>query len=165
MQLTCRMAFCVFCSILTDRKMREITFSPLFIPLPRLTYRPNLRSTNTAAQTRMLPVFFGFNGNDLMLILKLQLPSVGGQLPEPPPLSALPPSVPAANNPIYRPATPLLRHTLYKLQQRFLLHLICLSTHVLARFIAPDRGKFLPKFPLAKPTRESYRLEEEQLLP
>ena len=59
----------------------------------------------------------------------------------------------------------LLRHTLYKLQQRFFLHLICHSTPVRARFIAPNRGKFLPKFPLAKPTGESYRLEEEQLLP
>lgn len=60
---------------------------------------------------------------------------------------------------------PLLRHTLYKLQQRFFLHLIGHSTPVRARFIAPNRGKNLPKFPLAKPTRESYRLEEEQLLP
>lgn len=67
----------------------------------------------------MLPVFFGFKGNDLLLIFKLQSPAGGGQLPEPSPFSALPPSVPAANNPLYRPATPLLRHTLYKLQQRF----------------------------------------------
>ena len=48
---------------------------------------------------------------------------------------------------------------MYKLQQRFFLRLICHSTPVRARFIAPNRGKF----PLAKPTRESYRLEEEQL--
>lgn len=113
----------------------------------------------------MLPVFFGFKGNDLLLIFKLQSPAGGGQLPEPSPFSALPPSVPAANNPLYRPATPLLRHTLYKLQQRFFLHLICHSNPVRTCFFAPDRGNFLPKSPLVKPTRESYRLEEEQLLP
>lgn len=164
MRLICRMAFCVFCSILTDRKMREVTFSPLFIPLPRLTYRPSLRFPNTIPQTRMLPASCGFKGNDLLLIFKLQSPAGGGQLPEPSPFSVLPPSVPAVKNPLYRPAMPLLSHTLYKLQQRFFLHLICHSTPVRARFIAPDRGNFLPKFPLAKPTRESYRLEEEQLL-
>ena len=164
MRLTCRMAFCVLCSIFDRQKNEKNHFLTSVVPLPRLTYRPNLRSTNTAAQTRMLPAFCGFKGNDLLLIFKLQSPAGGGQLPEPSPFSALQPSVPAAKNPLYRPAMPLLRHTFYKLQQRFFLHLICHSTPVRARFIAPDRGNFLPKFPLAKPTRKSYRLEEEQLL-
>ena len=73
-------------------------------------------------------------------------------------------SAPAADSPPYGPKMPLLRHTLYKLQQRFFLHLIFSSTPVRACFFAPDRGNFLPKFPLVKPTRESYGLEEEQLL-
>ena len=165
MRLTCRVAFCVFCSILDRQKNEKNHFLTSVVPLPRLTYRPSLRFTNTLPQTRMLPAFFGFKGNDLLLILKLQLPSGGGQLPEPSPFNALPPSVPAARNHLYRPAMPLLSHTLYKLQQRFFLHLICHSTPVRACFFAPDRGKFLLKFPLAKPTRESYGLEEEQLLP
>lgn len=150
-----------FCSIFDRQKNEKNHFLTSVVPLPRLTYRPSLRFPNTLPQTRMLPLFFGFKGNDLLLIFKLQSPAGGGQLPEPSPFSALPPSVPAANNPLYRPATPLLRHTLYKLQQRFFLRLICHSTPVRARFIAPNRGKF----PLAKPTRESYRLEEEQLCP
>ena len=116
---TCRMAFCVFYSIFDRQKNEKNHFLTSVVPLPRLTYRPSLRFPNTLPQTRMLPAFFGFKGNDLLLIFKLQSPAGGGQLPEPSPFSALPPSVPAANKPLYRPATPLLRHTLYKLQQPF----------------------------------------------
>ena len=90
MRLTCRMAFLCFCSILIDGKNEKNHFLTSVIPLPRLTYRPNLRSTNTAAQTRMLPAFFGFKGNDLLLIFKLQSPAGGGQLPESSLFSALP---------------------------------------------------------------------------
>ena len=88
MRLTCRMAFCVFCSIFDRQKNEKNHFLTSVVPLPRLTYRPSLRFPNTLPQTRMLPLFFGFKGNDLLLIFKLQSPAGGGQLPEPSPFSA-----------------------------------------------------------------------------
>ena len=131
--------FCVFCSIFGRQKNEKNHFLTSVVPLPRLTYRPNLRFPNTLPQARMLPAFCGFKGNDLLLIFKLQSPSGVGQPPEM--LSYLAPpwfSAPAADSPLYCPQMPLLRHTLYKLQQRFFLHLICHSTPVRARFIAPN---------------------------
>ena len=75
-----------FCSVFGRQKNEKNHFLTSVVPLPRLTYRPNLRFPNTLPQTRMLPAFFGFKGNDLLLILKLQLPSGGGQPPEPSPI-------------------------------------------------------------------------------
>ena len=86
MRQVSRMAFLYFYSILDRQKNEKNHFLTSVILLPRLTYRPSLRSTNALPQTRILPAFFRFKGNDLLLILKLQLPSGGGQPPEPSPI-------------------------------------------------------------------------------